>query len=217
MRFYIQTINRWLFGCLFFIYGCANQIDNSKIQETEKYNRSTFANDSLGKYIQSGDIITRTGNDFTSESLRSLNQHDKTYSHCGIANIENDTVFVYHAIGGDFNPNQKLKREMFQSFTNPLENRGCGIFRYNLNQYETEKLIDDIKNKFSEGLVFDMDFDLKTDNKMYCAEFVGKCLENATNFSVKIPHSFIKDFEYMGVDAIFLQPRCKKIAAIVYK
>ena len=41
----------------------------------------------MEKTIHSGDLVTRSGNDFTSKSLRLLNQHDKTYSHCGIASI----------------------------------------------------------------------------------------------------------------------------------
>jgi hypothetical protein len=76
------------------------------------------------KSVQSGDLILRTGKDFTSDVMRKLSQQDRTYSHCGIASWENDTLFVYHALGGDFNPDQKIRRDPFYLFCNPFENRG---------------------------------------------------------------------------------------------
>ena len=84
------------------------------------------------KIIKQGDLIVRTGKDFTSEMMRLLSAKDKTYSHCGIASIEHDSLFVYHAIGGEWNPDQKLRRDPFEIFCNPYENRGFGIFRYKL-------------------------------------------------------------------------------------
>ncbi len=61
-------------------------------------------------------MVLRTGNDFTSESLRQLSFTDKTYSHCGIASIENDSIFIYHALGGEWNPDEKLRRDPIELF-----------------------------------------------------------------------------------------------------
>src|SRR6478672_11874002 len=90
--------------------------------------------------IQTGDLITRTGNDFTSEGLRSLNQRNKKYSHCGIASVEHDTVFVYHALGGEWNPDEKLRRDPVELFCNPLENRGFGIFTFSFTDEQKHDL-----------------------------------------------------------------------------
>ena len=92
----------------------------------------------MRKLIQNGDLILRTGRDFTSEIMRQLSTKDKTYSHCGIASIEHDSVFVYHSIGGEWNPDQKLRRDPFEIFCNPFENRGFGIFRYKLRPIEND-------------------------------------------------------------------------------
>ena len=51
------------------------------------------------------------GIDDVSRAARSMNRKDTSYSHCGIVFIENDSVFVYHALGGSYNPSQKLLRE----------------------------------------------------------------------------------------------------------
>lgn len=216
---------RWLYGCLcFFIQGC-----NEKQQRNTQLN----VNDSLQvikktvsvnaqllllkKNIKNGDIITRTGNDFTSQSLKELNRKDKTFSHCGIAQLENDSLFVYHALGGEWNPDQMLKRESFESFTTPADNNGMGIFRLVLSSAEQQKLSKAVKGYYDSHLTFDMDFNLKTDDKMYCAEFIYKSFLLATDSAVQFNHSFIRDFEFIGVDDITMHPSSKKIAVLNYK
>ena len=106
---------RWLPGCLiFFLLSCNSKNDYhslviskaDSIAEAQKNARAFLQIDSVKKMISTGDLIVRTGNDFTSESLRSLNQRNQTYSHCGIASVENDSLFVYHSLGGEWNPDQ---------------------------------------------------------------------------------------------------------------
>jgi len=218
MNIFCLKKHRWFYCCLcFFMFSCQENTSKNISVDKRKSEQAQRSILSAIKYIKSGDIITRTGNDFTSESLRSLNQRNKTYSHCGIASIENDSIFIYHSIGGDWNPDQKLKRELFAQFSNPYENRGFGIFRYQLDSITTLNLMDTVHFFYKEMITFDMDFDLKTDRKMYCAEFAGKCLEKASDKKIKIPHSFLKKFEFIGVDDIILHPNCEKIMEIVYK
>lgn len=209
--------NRWLYCCLFFILSCQKTEEKTKTIIPDVSKEIFTKIDSLKRDIQNGDIITRTGNDFTSENLRLMNIRDKTYSHCGIAFIEHDTIFVYHSIGGDFNPNQALKRETIETFVNPVENRGFGIFRFNQTENENNQLKWLCNEFYSIKLPFDMKFDLKTDDKMYCAEFVGKTLELASNNNIKINRSKIQTFEFIGVDDIILHNECHKITSLVYK
>ena len=133
---------RWLLCCLFvFIAACKNNPGYNQLKLTavdsvdiRLKNERAFASIEKQKpIIQQGDMILRTGNDFTSESLRQLSFTDKTYSHCGIASIENDSVFVYHSLGGEWNPDEKLRRDPLELFCNPEENRGFGIFTFNFN------------------------------------------------------------------------------------
>lgn len=227
MIFLKYTKIRWLYSCLILLFfGCQNaekpykewiptaEDSINKIKYLQRGIDSIQHNKSL---IQNGDIITRTGNDFTSQSLRSLNQRDKTFSHCGIASIENDTVFIYHALGGDFNPDQKLLRERFEQFCDPIDNNGWGIFRFDTLIQFQKQLTDVAKEYFLQAITFDMDFNLKTDDKMYCAEFVYKSIMRASNKKIQFPLSHIKDFEFIGVDDLFLHPQCKEIKQLWYK
>jgi hypothetical protein len=185
--------------------------------EAARIGRAETLINSLQPLIHTGDLITRTGNDFTSESLRTLNQHDKTYSHCGIASIEHDSVFVYHALGGEFNPDQKIRRDPFRLFAEPFDNRGIGIFRYRINEAEIKNLVQTVKKLFNAGVMFDMKFDLATDDRMYCAEFVCKSYSSGTLNKLHFNRSHIKDFVFIGVDDLFTHPLCSEIKRVVYK
>src|SRR4051812_32204935 len=109
--FFVNSTNtqRWLISCLFI---CLSACDNTQHYDQLKFTsadsisislKNIRAFDAIGKakaVVKEGDLIMRTGNDFTSEMLEQFCFKDKTYSHCGIAHIENDTVFVYHSLGG---------------------------------------------------------------------------------------------------------------------
>lgn len=207
----------WLSGCLFvFIIGCNNtpRYNHLKLSATDsaevklKKENANAAVKAIKPLIQQGDMILRSGNDFTSESLRQLSLTDKTYSHCGIASIENDTVFVYHALGGEWNPDQKLRRDPLELFCNPDENRGFGIFSFKLNEGERNNLDSIIKLWYKKGLMFDMKFDLSTNDRLYCAEFVSKAISLGTNKHINFSTTSINNFEFVAVDNLFLNSSC---------
>jgi hypothetical protein len=225
----IQTLFknlRWPIGCLiFFASACQNNKGYNSYKPTlqdtlakEAFIQSAFIKIAKAKkLVHSGDIITRTGNDFTSQSLKNLNQRDKTFSHCGIASLENDTVFVYHSLGGEWNPNQKIRRDPFEVFADPYNNNEIGIFRFSVSDTLLQNLVSVAKNYYTQGIMFDMDFDLKTDDRMYCAEYVYKSLEKASNKRLQFALSHIGKFEFIGVDDIYLHPLCKKLFHLIYK
>ncbi|MCG2617682.1 hypothetical protein LZZ85_25500 [Terrimonas sp. NA20] len=189
-------------------------ITQSALQPTPKDNKAQLA--SAIAVIRTGDMVTRTGNDFTSNSLRQFCQTDKTYSHCGIASIEHDSIFVYHALGGEFNPDQALLREPLKLFVASEANKGFGVFRFRMDTIQTRRLINEAKTAFAEKITFDMKFDLATDDKMYCSEFTAKMFQRAfQNDSMFIPVK-IPGLDYLAPDNLFTHPACKKVFAAVY-
>ncbi|MEP6711963.1 MAG: hypothetical protein ABJA37_06095 [Ferruginibacter sp.] len=217
---------RWPIGYLiFFCVSCQNsngtnalpKIVEDTIAKKVSISRAFSQITIVKKIIKSGDIITRTGNDFTSQSLKTLNRRDKTFSHCGIASIEHDTVFVYHALGGDWNPDQKIRRDIFEAFTEPYSNNEIGIFRFAVGDTIIKQIITVTKDFYKKEIMFDMDFNLKTDDRMYCAEFVYKTLVKASAGKLIFPLSHINHFEFIGVDDIFLHPLCHKQIVVRYK
>ena len=215
----LKILWRWPFGCLLlFTIACNNtsaykQLKLTHIDSAEiilKNERAFASIQEVKPMIHQGDMILRTGNDFTSESLRQLSFTDKTYSHCGIASIENDTLFVYHSLGGEWNPDEKLRRDPLELFCNPEENRGFGIFSFKFTPLQINKLDSIVKAWYSKGLMFDMKFDLATNDRMYCAEFVSKAITAATDNQIIFSTTKINKFEFVAVDNLFLNKFCEE-------
>jgi hypothetical protein len=166
--------------------------------------------------IQSGDLITRMGMDITSFLLSKINTKDTAFSHCGIALIENDTVFIYHSMGGEFNPDQKMLREPLNHFANPEHSKAIGIFRPKLTPEQYKALSNNIVEKYNAGLMFDMDFDLATDERQYCAEMVAKCLGKALNDMNWVTVSETENMRYISVENLYLNEKIIEIKRYQY-
>lgn len=221
-------IKRWHWCCLLFFYLCcscnhSSGYDNLVLTKEDSAKTILLIKKAFDKIntaqndIQNGDIITRVGNDFTSECLRRINVRNKTWSHCGIASIEHDSIFVYHSLGGEFNPDEQLRRDYLQVFANPVTNKGIGIFRQQLSAKELQALLIIVKKIYGAGVMFDMKFDLQTDERMYCAEFVYKAFLWATKQRIHFNTSKVKEKIFVGVDDIFLYPGCSTVETIFYK
>ena len=90
---------------LFFATACR---ENANVQSASMSDSVLAVNfqliDSVKPLLESGDLIFRNGNDDVSRAARSMNRKDTSFSHCGFVYRENDSFFVYHAIGGIYNP-----------------------------------------------------------------------------------------------------------------
>jgi hypothetical protein len=173
----LNGIKRWLTGCLlFFGVSCTTTpVPKYKTDRAGYYQRI----DSAKSLIQNGDLIFRNGTDEVSKAARSMNRVDTSFSHCGIVLIENNNVFVYHAIGGSYNPSQKLRRDPIDSFLVPEEADRFAVYRYELATAENDSLSAVVQQFYRAGLKFDMYFNFLSDETMYCSEFVFKSLDKA--------------------------------------
>lgn len=193
---------------LFFCIGCRTKPaapDPQKLAANYERIRS------IRPLLQSGDMIFRNGTDEVSRAARSFNRKDSSFSHCGLLMIEQDTVFVYHALGGSYNPSQRLMRQPLDSFCNPAENNAIGIYRYPLQEAQREKLQQVVGDYYRAGIRFDMFFNFRSDDKMYCAEFVFKSLNRAVDNALS---SYVRmDTIPFGVttDDLFLHPSSRLV------
>jgi Permuted papain-like amidase enzyme, YaeF/YiiX, C92 family len=204
------------------VTGCTNN-SHSK-QETKPGNgvkkdaagyRKQIAN--AAALIRHGDLVLRTGNDFTSLFFKQLNLTDKTYSHCGLASVENDTVFIYHALGGEFNPDQQVQKEPLSRFINPKENEGFGVFRLSLPEPELNAILFTADSLFRKGVTFDIHFDLNTDRQMYCAEYIYKSITWGSRGHCTLPKTAIKGKTGVATDNLFINPWCREILRSRYE
>lgn len=190
--------------------------------------------------IREGDLVVRCGNDYTSETLRDFSQHEKLYSHSGIALMENGVMYIYSNMAGDINPDEVMRRDNVDSFLTPVNNVAAGVYRYDFTPAELEKLKTIVSAHYNNKLQFDMNFDPATDNKMYCAEMIAKSVQQATANRITIPKSMVNDElrqkylklaldkkvlpsvkaseqrEYWSIDDLYLNPYCHEVKKVIF-
>jgi Permuted papain-like amidase enzyme, YaeF/YiiX, C92 family len=210
-------MKRWPWGCLLLLLPACSGTKNKKVENAALLSYNYNLIDSTKKLIHNGDVIFRNGTDDVSRAARTTNRVDTSYSHCGLVFIENDTVFVYHALGGSYNPSQKLRREPIDSFCTPVENDRFGLYRYNMTSIMTGKLRTIVSDYYKAGLRFDLYFNFFSDDKMYCSEFVFKSLNKACGDSL---NKYIRTDAVpfgIAIDDIFLNEHSKEVKRVEFK
>ena len=161
--------------------------------------------------LKTGDLIFRHGRGFISNSLMSLGQREKKYSHSGIVSIENGKVFVYHAIGGEENISNKLRKDPLSVFCQPADVHAFGIYRTDLNDSQVIAVMSLVKTYFNSGLEFDTKFDLATDDNMYCTEFVYKVFDRVLGNQNYISLSTLTGKQYIACDDLYYNSHCMPV------
>jgi hypothetical protein len=211
-----------IIGILLYIQGgssafAASSKSDAPLQRREDNPVNYRAIDSTVRLLKDGDLALRTGADATSVMLRQMNLSNKTYSHCGIVMIENGYPFVYHSIGGEDNPNSKLRRDSAAVFFTPVSNERLGVARLDLSKEHIKKLRTIALRYWQAQVPFDLDFDLATDDKLYCAEFVYKAVQEAVSDTGFFRITHLLQRSYVGVDNLYEPRHATMICDVRYK
>jgi Permuted papain-like amidase enzyme, YaeF/YiiX, C92 family len=190
------------------------QHDRMMAERIQKYKANILP--VLLQIAESGDIITRMGTDLTSLMLSRLNPTDTSFSHCGIISKENDTLFVYHSIGGEFNPNQIMRRDPLWVFAQPLDSKRLGIFSVDIKKNQRKALCAYVKELYKKGLPFDMQFDLATDEKQYCSEMVAKSISQIIGRKDWVNTIESENIRFIPIENIYLNPLVTEKKRFVY-
>jgi hypothetical protein len=160
--------------------------------------------DSALSRMKTGYLVLRMGLDADSYLLARMNQKNKRYSHCGIVMVENGYPFVYHSIGGEDNPDERLRRDSANLFFSPRCNSAIAVVAYDFNDGQLSNLKKEVEAYYKKRPRFDMKFDLKTDDVLYCAEFVYKAVNKATGDPSYIGSTSYLGYRYVGIDDLFM-------------
>jgi hypothetical protein len=182
----------------------------STIRNYDINNDSSFPTE----LIHSGDIIFRDGRGIISKTFKKFSLKDPRFSHAGIIHKESGSVFVYHIIGDAQNKNENMRKELLSNFISPLQANGFAIYRSGLNPEKIDSLSAVLFNK---KIQFDSSFDLNTDDKMYCTEFVYKVLSIVSGQNNFIPLNSVNGKEFIACDNIYLSSNMENIYSRNYE
>ena len=146
-----------------------------------------------------------------------MNMEDKRYSHCGLVQIENGYPFVYHSIGGEDNPDEIIRRDSANFWFSPINNLAFAIYRYNIHDSLKERYMESAQEYYKIKLMFDLDFNLKSDERLYCSEMVYKAIKNTMKDSIFINTVDNLQRNYVGIDNLYMNPKAKLICQIRFK
>ena len=154
--------------------------------------------------------------------------------------MDEGEMYIYSNMAGDINPDEIMRRDKVDSFVTPANNVAVGVYRFDLSPQELERLTSIVHTYYKEKLQFDMNFDLSSDDKMYCAEMIAKAIENATSgrivFSKSLINNALKEKylkkllqrkiipsakaadqrEYLALDNLYINPHCKEVIKVVF-
>ncbi len=208
---------KWLgiWCCFLASCGSAPRQDPPGPASADHRNYASPPLDSLAPVLLTGDLIFRTGRDMTSYMLRQLNLRDKRFSHCGLVCWEDGYPYVYHSIGGEDNPDLALRRDSLNQWISPRNNAGASVFRLRMDSLGRIAVGDQARNYYEQRIPFDMAFDLSSDDRFYCAEFVYKTLRKAGQG--EIPLSRFRGYTFVGIDDLYLHAQGDWIWELEYK
>lgn len=199
------------------VLGCNNNSNNEETvinKQIKELDTSWLSLLPPSDSLKVGDIITRLGNDYISEAMRSFSNKDKNYSHVGILGIDEDSNWVvYHAIGTASNPDGLLRKDKLALFCNPVENIQFGVFRYTDTAINFNKVLEFAKQKQADKIAFDYDFNFETDNELYCSEFIYKAFNFANPELDLIKLDVNEGKKYLPLDNVYSNVNTK----LVYK
>jgi len=138
--------------------------------------------------LQSGDLVFRRG--ISPESYVVIATDRKSrFSHVGILVKENNDWYVIHAVPGE---NKKgpdfIKKEKLAEFLAPQKASSFAIYRSKFPKAVNESAARHALQFYTNRLLFDNNYDLTTDDKLYCTELVIKAF-NQTYLNLKKIHT----------------------------
>ncbi|RYZ33518.1 MAG: hypothetical protein EOP49_35790 [Sphingobacteriales bacterium] len=178
--------------------------------------RKSYGVDTALRIVRTGDMVLRRGSDATSYMFSRMNRKELTYSHCGIVIFHNGYPYVYHAIGGEDNPDALLRADSLTTWMAPKSNELFGIYRHTLSVEELRKLVSVVTGYYKDEVKFDTRFDLNTDDRLYCAELVAKALNRAKGMAYIQP-SKRYGLYYYSIDDLYLTASGKLIWQVTFK
>jgi hypothetical protein len=172
--------------------------------------------DSVARLLRTADIVVRMGRGPDSYILAKLNQTDQSWSHCGIVVVENGCPFVYHCIGGEDNPDERMRRDSACHFLTYRYNYGVGAFRYRIADTVAQKVATITQQLYRTRPLFDLDFNLSTDDKLYCSELVYKVLCSATQDTGFLHTCYGHGRDFVGIDNLYTNSAASFICKLTF-
>lgn len=159
-----------------------------------QYEKNPSKNFPSAQLLRNGDLLFRRGYGVDSTVSMNFSQGEKRYSHAGIVQKTDKGMFIIHAEEDKENGHDGVYVESIKDFLDGIHI--WAVYRFNLSLKLEEDIISYSLKLKSQDIIFDIDFNLNEDKKMYCSEFIYKVINRTTKKElIKAGKYFVgKDF-----------------------
>ena len=158
--------------------------------------------------LRDGDLVLRHAKGFVSDAILPFSTNDPKYSHSGVVKKIDGKTYVLHASGGEENVSNTMKRDPLPLYCHPAAIFKFGVYRLDLDSLQRAEFVTQMERYYREGMEFDFDFDMKTDDRMYCSEMIYKSLVQVTQDTAYIPLSHVIEKPYVAIDNLYQNEHC---------
>lgn len=136
--------------------------------------------------LQDGDIICRRGRSPESRIVF-LSDYKSNFSHVGIIKKEYGIPYVIHVVPGENKKHPEyVRKEKLNDFLSPEKASTFGFYRTDFSKTECEKAANIAEGFYQSKLTFDTNYNLNTDDQLYCTELVFKAYQGAIQHKLNL-------------------------------
>ncbi|KIM04342.1 MAG: hypothetical protein KU29_10660 [Sulfurovum sp. FS06-10] len=169
-------------GIFWFLY---QAFGNDEVKMVQKISSMTHyeKNPSLkfpsSNLLENGDIIFRRGYGVDSTISMNFSQGEKRYSHAGMIYKTDKGIFIIHAEEDKEHGHNGVYIESIEEFLEGISI--WAVYRFDLSKKLHQNMVNYALKLSKKNIIFDMDFNLLDDDKMYCSEFIYKVVNRSTS------------------------------------
>ena len=162
--------------------------------------------------LQDGDILLRRKSGIFSEIARNFSEHEKRYSHAGIAIKKNTDIVVFHSVTDSELGFNGVVVEDLLAFLKDVEEWGVYRLTSPLPAYFPQRLRSALQLHLDNNTAYDHDYDLSTNDKFYCTELIQYAINHALNDDVIIARRAFNQKRYVSIDDVYLNDHFTLVA-----
>ena len=194
---YTRKVKPFLLLCIAFLFLCCNQKEIEPLSKQNKLACSLEEQANLGN----GDIVLRLGTGYFSNFFRKYASKEKEFSHVGLLQRIQDSLFVIHIEASEFTGVGHVKKETLESF---LSQSKSHKFYYNtLDSVSKDKIVTQALTYYNARTPFDLEFNSQDDSALYCSELVVYSINKGLDSIIILPTLRLGDKLLYGLDDVY--------------
>ncbi|MBN1199710.1 MAG: hypothetical protein JXA23_10190 [Bacteroidales bacterium] len=129
--------------------------------------------------LRNGDLLFRRGRSFESFAVY-LADREREFTHVGIIVEDNGTPWVVHVVPGEQGcKSERIRKESPAFFLSRENASSFALVRSDFDQKTLARVAEQALLFYQKRVTFDDQYDLSTENKLYCTELILKAFQNA--------------------------------------